>query len=198
MKVKRDPPPSRGALCRLSVAFQDFKNLSPGCWPRPPVNYCILIALALKSSLTGSLKVQQIYHFTRSGATTTPSQIRPRSTQTSLLSQGELPLLPDGSRRLEEHHQTQPVLQQQLPQNLQPAVQGRQEKVLLLAPDAGRPATAHGRDRHVTGRNLPAAGAQHVPPRWRAPEGITAVPLSVTRGRCWHLMQPLMCNKISF
>ncbi|XP_010736125.2 forkhead box protein R1 isoform X2 [Larimichthys crocea] len=40
-------------------------TLKPGCWPRPPVNYCILIALALKSSHTGSLKVQQIYHFTR-------------------------------------------------------------------------------------------------------------------------------------
>ncbi|TNM90644.1 hypothetical protein fugu_002933 [Takifugu bimaculatus] len=49
----------------LFVTFQDFKNLKPGCWPRPPVNYCILIALALKSSHTGSLKVQQIYQFTR-------------------------------------------------------------------------------------------------------------------------------------
>ncbi|XP_026234465.1 forkhead box protein R1 [Anabas testudineus] len=44
---------------------KDSKNLKPGCWPRPPVNYCILIALALKSSHTGSLKVQQIYNFTR-------------------------------------------------------------------------------------------------------------------------------------
>lgn len=50
----------------LSTCFQDSKNLKPGCWPRPPVNYCILIALALKSSQTGSLKVQQIYNFTRS------------------------------------------------------------------------------------------------------------------------------------
>lgn len=49
----------------LFVTFQDFKNLKPGCWPRPPVNYCILIALALKSSHSGSLKVQQIYQFTR-------------------------------------------------------------------------------------------------------------------------------------
>uniref|UniRef100_A0A8C2WLE5 Forkhead box R1 n=1 Tax=Cyclopterus lumpus TaxID=8103 RepID=A0A8C2WLE5_CYCLU len=40
-------------------------TLKPGSWPRPPVNYCFLIALALKSSLTGSLKVQQIYNFTR-------------------------------------------------------------------------------------------------------------------------------------
>ncbi|XP_024863955.1 forkhead box protein R1 isoform X2 [Kryptolebias marmoratus] len=43
----------------------DTKTLEPGCWPRPPVNYFILIALALKSSQTGSLKVQQIYNFTR-------------------------------------------------------------------------------------------------------------------------------------
>ncbi|XP_051919291.1 forkhead box protein R1 isoform X1 [Hippocampus zosterae] len=43
----------------------DNKSLKPGCWPRPPVNYCILIALALKSSHNGSLKVQQIYNFTR-------------------------------------------------------------------------------------------------------------------------------------
>ncbi|XP_035991567.1 forkhead box protein R1 isoform X2 [Fundulus heteroclitus] len=44
----------------------DLKTLKPGCWPRPPVNYCILISLALKSSQTGSLKVQQIYNFTSS------------------------------------------------------------------------------------------------------------------------------------
>ncbi|XP_034385671.1 forkhead box protein R1 [Cyclopterus lumpus] len=44
---------------------RDNKTLKPGSWPRPPVNYCFLIALALKSSLTGSLKVQQIYNFTR-------------------------------------------------------------------------------------------------------------------------------------
>lgn len=37
----------------------------PGCgsWPRPPVNYCVLIGLALKCN--GSLRVQQIYNFTR-------------------------------------------------------------------------------------------------------------------------------------
>ncbi|XP_068596809.1 forkhead box protein R1 [Brachionichthys hirsutus] len=44
---------------------QESKPPMPGCWPRPPVNYCILIALALSSSHSGSLKVQQIYHFTR-------------------------------------------------------------------------------------------------------------------------------------
>nr|XP_061831390.1 forkhead box protein N5-like [Nerophis lumbriciformis] len=44
---------------------RDNKPLKAGGWPRPPVNYCILIALALKSSHTGCLKVQQIYNFTR-------------------------------------------------------------------------------------------------------------------------------------
>ncbi|XP_064424701.1 forkhead box protein R1 [Latimeria chalumnae] len=34
-------------------------------WPRPPINYCILIALALKNSKNDSLNVQQIYNFTR-------------------------------------------------------------------------------------------------------------------------------------
>ncbi|XP_077374366.1 forkhead box protein R1 isoform X2 [Festucalex cinctus] len=43
----------------------DNRTLKPGCWPRPPVNYCMLIAMALKSSHNGSLKVQQIYNFTR-------------------------------------------------------------------------------------------------------------------------------------
>ncbi|XP_028330319.1 forkhead box protein R1 [Gouania willdenowi] len=40
-------------------------SLRLSTWPRPPVNYCILIGLALRSSSTGSLKVQQIYSFTR-------------------------------------------------------------------------------------------------------------------------------------
>ncbi|XP_077569699.1 forkhead box protein R1 isoform X1 [Stigmatopora nigra] len=47
------------------IKIGDDKGLKPGCWPRPPVNYCLLIALALKSSHNGSLKVQQIYSFTR-------------------------------------------------------------------------------------------------------------------------------------
>ncbi|KAF7212767.1 forkhead box protein R1 isoform X1 [Nothobranchius furzeri] len=47
------------------IKVVDTKTLKPGCWPRPPVNYCVLIALALKNSQTGSLKVQQIYNFTR-------------------------------------------------------------------------------------------------------------------------------------
>ncbi|KAM8877819.1 forkhead box protein R1 [Synchiropus picturatus] len=43
----------------------DRKCVTLGGWPRPPVNYSILIALALKSSQAECLKVQQIYNFTR-------------------------------------------------------------------------------------------------------------------------------------
>ncbi|XP_032369731.1 forkhead box protein R1 isoform X1 [Etheostoma spectabile] len=58
-------PPAKTRRKGRNTKAQDNKILKPGCWPRPPVNYCILIALALKSSHTGSLKVQQIYNFTR-------------------------------------------------------------------------------------------------------------------------------------
>ncbi|XP_053547326.1 forkhead box protein R1 isoform X2 [Bombina bombina] len=34
-------------------------------WPRPPINYCNLISLALRNSQEGSLNVQQIYSFVR-------------------------------------------------------------------------------------------------------------------------------------
>ncbi|KAM3877461.1 forkhead box protein R1 [Diretmus argenteus] len=44
---------------------RDSKSVKLGGWPRPPVNYCILIAMALSSSHSGSLNVQQIYNFTR-------------------------------------------------------------------------------------------------------------------------------------
>ncbi|KAJ3593858.1 hypothetical protein NHX12_006192 [Muraenolepis orangiensis] len=52
---------------RASSSTSDHvnKSLKTGGWPRPPVNYCILIAMALSSSQTGSLNVQQIYNFTR-------------------------------------------------------------------------------------------------------------------------------------
>lgn len=50
---------------RLQRVLQDSHNLKSGAWPRPPVNYCILIAMALSSSRSGSLNVQQIYNFTR-------------------------------------------------------------------------------------------------------------------------------------
>ncbi|XP_048839096.1 forkhead box protein R1 [Brienomyrus brachyistius] len=50
---------------RLQRVLQESNNLKSGAWPRPPVNYCILIAMALNSSRAGSLNVQQIYNFTR-------------------------------------------------------------------------------------------------------------------------------------
>lgn len=88
------------------------------------------------------------------------------NTSVFVFPQRELPVLSDGSRRLEEHHPTQPVLQQQLPQNLQPAVQRRQEEVVFLAPDSGRPAATEGRDSHADGRDLQTAGEEHGTPRW--------------------------------
>ncbi|XP_047437195.1 forkhead box protein R1 [Mugil cephalus] len=66
--IKTDDASCRPAKNRRkarTVKAKDTKTLKPGCWPRPPVNYCILISLALKNSHTGSLKVQQIYNFTR-------------------------------------------------------------------------------------------------------------------------------------
>ncbi|XP_005746760.1 forkhead box protein R1 isoform X1 [Pundamilia nyererei] len=66
--VKNDVNSSQPVKSRRkarTIKPRDNKPLKPGCWPRPPVNYCILIALALKSSHTGSFKVQQIYNFTR-------------------------------------------------------------------------------------------------------------------------------------
>ncbi|XP_074523085.1 forkhead box protein R1 isoform X2 [Halichoeres trimaculatus] len=51
-----------------STEYMDSKpvrSMKSRHWSRPPVNYCILIALALKSSRAGSLKVQQIYNFIR-------------------------------------------------------------------------------------------------------------------------------------
>ncbi|XP_029107305.1 forkhead box protein R1 isoform X2 [Scleropages formosus] len=50
---------------RLQRVLQESNYLKNGEWPRPPVNYCILIAMALNSSHCGSLNVQQIYNFTR-------------------------------------------------------------------------------------------------------------------------------------
>ncbi|XP_040181430.1 forkhead box protein R1 [Rana temporaria] len=42
------------------------RSLSPyEKWPRPPINYCNLISLALRNSEDGSLNVQQIYSFVR-------------------------------------------------------------------------------------------------------------------------------------
>ncbi|XP_056135332.1 forkhead box protein R1 [Lampris incognitus] len=53
-------------MCRKrTIKARDSKTVKLGGWHRPPVNYCILIAIALSCSRTGSLNVQQIYNFTR-------------------------------------------------------------------------------------------------------------------------------------
>ncbi|XP_069080910.1 forkhead box protein R1 isoform X2 [Pleurodeles waltl] len=54
---KRMPTHSKNLRLRRKV---DLGNK----WPRPPINYCILISVALRSS-HGSLNVQQIYNFVR-------------------------------------------------------------------------------------------------------------------------------------
>ncbi|KAM9764610.1 forkhead box protein R1 [Menidia menidia] len=66
MAIKTEAGPCRpNKSRRQGRTTKILEAVKPGCWPRPPVNYCILIALALKSSHSGSLKVQQIYNFTR-------------------------------------------------------------------------------------------------------------------------------------
>lgn len=47
------------------IRFRSRKLRAQGGWPRPPLNYCILISLALSSSEDSSLTVQEIYKFTR-------------------------------------------------------------------------------------------------------------------------------------
>ncbi|XP_062845119.1 forkhead box protein R1 [Trichomycterus rosablanca] len=67
-RTPKEPSSRRLGLAqsrRLQRVLQDSRNLKSGAWPRPPVNYCILIAMALSSSRSGSLNVQQIYNFTR-------------------------------------------------------------------------------------------------------------------------------------
>ncbi|XP_001380644.1 forkhead box protein R1 [Monodelphis domestica] len=50
----------------LRQGFRRHKSTQVGVrWPRPPLNYCHLIALALKNSPPGGLNVQEIYNFTR-------------------------------------------------------------------------------------------------------------------------------------
>ncbi|XP_071625348.1 forkhead box protein R1 [Heliangelus exortis] len=53
-------PQSKKLKCRKQT-----NNKTEGRWPRPPLNYCLLITLALRNSGNGSLTVQQIYEFTR-------------------------------------------------------------------------------------------------------------------------------------
>lgn len=63
------PMPWKSAVLRpQSVKLSSPRQTSTeikGGWPRPPLNYCILITLALGNSASGSLTVQQIYQFTR-------------------------------------------------------------------------------------------------------------------------------------
>ncbi|XP_026536775.1 forkhead box protein R1 isoform X4 [Notechis scutatus] len=53
------------------IQSRSRKLLAQGSWPRPPLNYCILISLALSSSVDSSLTVQEIYKFTSSFEKTT-------------------------------------------------------------------------------------------------------------------------------
>uniref|UniRef100_A0A8B9PPS6 Fork-head domain-containing protein n=1 Tax=Apteryx owenii TaxID=8824 RepID=A0A8B9PPS6_APTOW len=59
----------KGTKSELTLAQLFCEQLPPiiagVSWPRPPLNYCILITLALGNSADGSLTVQQIYQFTR-------------------------------------------------------------------------------------------------------------------------------------
>lgn len=50
------------------IRSRSRKLRAQGGWPRPPLNYCILISLALSSSVDSSLTVQEIYKFTRYGS----------------------------------------------------------------------------------------------------------------------------------
>ncbi|XP_073422580.1 forkhead box protein R1 isoform X3 [Dendrobates tinctorius] len=50
---------------RLKYGKGQLQKLPHEAWPRPPINYCNLISLALKNSEDGSLNVQQIYSFVR-------------------------------------------------------------------------------------------------------------------------------------
>ncbi|XP_073422579.1 forkhead box protein R1 isoform X2 [Dendrobates tinctorius] len=52
---------------RLKYGKGQLQKLPHEAWPRPPINYCNLISLALKNSEDGSLNVQQIYSFVRPG-----------------------------------------------------------------------------------------------------------------------------------
>uniref|UniRef100_A0A674IN54 Fork-head domain-containing protein n=1 Tax=Terrapene triunguis TaxID=2587831 RepID=A0A674IN54_9SAUR len=58
------PKVPRSLSKKLKYILQASTKIKGG-WPRPPLNYCILITLALRNSAEGSLTVQQIYQFTR-------------------------------------------------------------------------------------------------------------------------------------
>uniref|UniRef100_A0A8C4YT84 Fork-head domain-containing protein n=1 Tax=Gopherus evgoodei TaxID=1825980 RepID=A0A8C4YT84_9SAUR len=58
------PKVPRSQSKQLKYILQASTKIKGG-WPRPPLNYCILITLALRNNAEGSLTVQQIYQFTR-------------------------------------------------------------------------------------------------------------------------------------
>ncbi|XP_067422716.1 forkhead box protein R1 isoform X2 [Emydura macquarii macquarii] len=60
----RKPKIPRSQSKKLKYILQTSTKIKGG-WPRPPLNYCILITLALRNSAESSLTVQQIYQFTR-------------------------------------------------------------------------------------------------------------------------------------
>ncbi|KAM6432453.1 forkhead box protein R1 isoform 1-T1 [Liasis olivaceus] len=64
---KEDSQSSPQACRKVKVFRSRSRKLkrAQGGWPRPPLNYCILISLALSSSVDSSLTVQEIYKFTR-------------------------------------------------------------------------------------------------------------------------------------
>uniref|UniRef100_A0A8C8RVD8 Fork-head domain-containing protein n=1 Tax=Pelusios castaneus TaxID=367368 RepID=A0A8C8RVD8_9SAUR len=59
-QIMETPKPNAALECRNPKVPRSQRG-----WPRPPINYCILITLALRNSAEGSLTVQQIYQFTR-------------------------------------------------------------------------------------------------------------------------------------
>ncbi|XP_070621899.1 forkhead box protein R1 [Erythrolamprus reginae] len=64
----KEPPPRPPGPCPQAKGTRSRssrKLRAPESWPRPPLNYCILISLALSSSADSSLTVQEIYRFTR-------------------------------------------------------------------------------------------------------------------------------------
>ncbi|XP_041700917.1 forkhead box protein R1 isoform X2 [Coregonus clupeaformis] len=87
---------------RLQRVLQDSNNLKSGAWLRPPVNYCILIAMAIGSNRTGSLNVQQIYNFTSNSFRKTPQQVCSEGKRKSCLWHLTL----EGRRRLRDEIHT--------------------------------------------------------------------------------------------
>ncbi|KAH0623392.1 hypothetical protein JD844_031665, partial [Phrynosoma platyrhinos] len=63
--VSRGPSPNPPKPKALLRSRSRRLKRAQGGWPRPPLNYCILISLALSSSVDSSLTVQEIYQFTR-------------------------------------------------------------------------------------------------------------------------------------